>query len=72
MELVQYGGKRRGVKSIGKVQKFVGCGVGHVARTAGVGAVAVATVAPHRDDGFVMYVLRKFLDAKRVEDSREA
>ena len=54
------------------MQKFVGCGVGHVARTAGVGAVAVATVAPHRDDGFVMYVLRKFLDAKRVEDSREA
>jgi hypothetical protein len=60
------------------VQKLVGCGVGHVARTAGVGAVAVATVAvatvaPHWDgDGFVMYVLRKFLDAKRVEHSREA
>ena len=54
------------------MQKFLGSDIGHVARTAGVGAVAVATVAPHRDDGFVMYVLRKFLDAKRVEDSREA
>lgn len=73
VELVQYSGKRRGIKSFGKVQKFVGCGVGHVARTAGIGAVSFATVAPHWDgDGFVMYVLRNFLDAKSVEHSREA
>ena len=55
------------------MQKFLGSDIGHVARTASVGAVAVATVAPRWDgDGFVMYVLRKFLDAKRVEHSREA
>jgi hypothetical protein len=55
------------------VQKFLGSDIGHVARTAGVGAVAVATVASRWDgDGCVMYVLRKFLDAKRVEHSREA